>query len=205
MDMVCRQSYGVHHWKEGMGEGEDNELMCEACSISDEAFALLILYNNWDKWCAEMSTLPQKVDTYFMSIQMGCHKFQGQSDEGIAQYNELFEQIKTDRQTPHGKAREMEYLDQLKAARGTRKWVREQPEFQQVIIRAKNNLFLNKLRQCDDDGSNADGSEAESINTIAKQQFNTKIEFIMRTQLLLLNEFMYLVLCIANKIVQLLQ
>ena len=45
----------------------------------------------------------------------------------------------------------------------------------------------------------------ESINTITKQQFNTKIEFIMRTQLLLLNEFMYLVLCVANKIAQLLQ
>ena len=44
----------------------------------------------------------------------------------------------------------------------------------------------------------------ESINTIAEQQFNTKIEFIMRTQLLLLNEFVYL-LCVANKIVQLLQ
>ena len=45
----------------------------------------------------------------------------------------------------------------------------------------------------------------ESINTIAKQQFNTKIECIMRTQLLFLNEFMYLVLCVASKIVQLLQ
>jgi len=45
----------------------------------------------------------------------------------------------------------------------------------------------------------------ESINTIAKQQFNTKIELIMRTQLQLLNEFMYLVLCVANKNVQLLQ
>ena len=128
---------------------------------SDEAFALLILYNNWDKWCAEMSTPPQKVDTYFTSNQMGSHKFQGWSDEEIAKYNELFEWIETDHQTPHGKAREMEYLDQLKAAGGTRKWVREQPEFQQVIIRAKNNLFLNKLRQCDDDGSNADGSEVE--------------------------------------------
>ena len=45
----------------------------------------------------------------------------------------------------------------------------------------------------------------ESINTIAKQQFNTKIELIMRTQLQLLNEFVYLVLCVANKNVQLLQ
>ena len=52
-------------------------------------------------------------------------------------------------------------MDQLKAAGDTRKQVREQPEFQQVIIRAKNNLFLNKLRKCDDDGSNADGSEVE--------------------------------------------
>ena len=82
-----------------------------------------------------MSTPPQKVDTYFTSHLKGCCKFQGWSDEGIAKYNELFEWIKTDHQTPHGKAREMEYLDQLKAAGGTRKWVREQPEFQQAIIR----------------------------------------------------------------------
>ena len=98
-DKVMECITGKRVW----GKEKTMKLMCKVCSISNEVFALLILYNNWDKWCAEMSTPPQKVDTYFTSNQMGSHKFQGWSDEEIAKYNELFEWIETDHQTPHGK------------------------------------------------------------------------------------------------------
>ena len=86
-DKVMECVAGKRVW----GEEKTMKLMSKACSIFDEVFALLILYNNWDKWCAEMITPPQKVDTYFTSNLMGCCKFQGWSDEGIAKYNELLE------------------------------------------------------------------------------------------------------------------
>jgi hypothetical protein len=71
-------------------------LLSQSISVSDEAFALLLLLNDWDKWHAEQEAPPRKIDALYTSSTQGNKKFLGWSDAGIAKYNSLFKQKERD-------------------------------------------------------------------------------------------------------------
>jgi hypothetical protein len=90
------------------------------CTISDEAFALLLLENSYDRWldifCNNKGAVMQRrgvkqrafqSDTPTLYTKGGIkydktdmrQSVKGWSDEGIARFNVLFEQVKRDRET----------------------------------------------------------------------------------------------------------
>ena len=78
--------------------------------MSDKAFALLLILNNWDKWHAEQETPPRKIDALYTLSTQGNNKFLGWSDADIAKYNSLFKQIEHDRVTDTRKVMEEMFL-----------------------------------------------------------------------------------------------
>jgi len=99
------------------------ESLHDICSISDEAFALLLLENSWDKWMDQYnkdpaSLLPRRgrhqdkpVSTVKTKYTKGGYKYnndqettmstlshnKGWSQEGIKRYNQLYDLVEADR------------------------------------------------------------------------------------------------------------
>jgi hypothetical protein len=91
-------------------------------TVSDEAFAILTLENNWDRWMAmaiadlwktspvptkwtvtkDKSTIaaPREGDAATQKCEAEARRFRGWSAKGILRYNQLFDQIKKERTTP---------------------------------------------------------------------------------------------------------
>jgi hypothetical protein len=101
--------------KRAWGKEKSMKVLTESITASDEAFALLLLINNWDKWLAEEEKPPRKKDPMYTGSTKGNKKFQGWSDLGIAKYNELLEKVEHDRDSMQGKEIEKAFL-QAKAS-----------------------------------------------------------------------------------------
>jgi hypothetical protein len=65
---------GHHLWK----KTSSIHLISEICTVSDEAFALLVLENNWGKWMSNGQESPK-----YTSNAAGNKMFEGWSEDGI--------------------------------------------------------------------------------------------------------------------------
>ena len=84
--------------------------MSKYATISDEAFALLILENNYETWMdmaltgnTKTSKIPQKYTNGGMSqgkVGTSQHN-KGWSDEGLCRFNELFDLVEKNRDLPY--------------------------------------------------------------------------------------------------------
>jgi hypothetical protein len=94
----------------GWGNGKTMKLLSQSITVPNEAFTLLLLLNNWDKWHAEQGAPPRKIDALYTSSTQGNKKFLGWSNASIAKYNLLFKQIECDRVTDTRKVMEEMFL-----------------------------------------------------------------------------------------------
>jgi hypothetical protein len=74
----------------------------QIATVSDEAFALLLLENSWEMWVA-VATEQRDVPSPKYSMRgPGTKKYQGWTEEGIARFNELFDEVEEDRRIDKG-------------------------------------------------------------------------------------------------------
>jgi hypothetical protein len=126
--------------RRGWGKEKTMKILSESVTVSDEAFALLILVNNWDKWMAEHNSLARKIDALYTSSTQGNKKFSGWSDAGIQKYNKLFDQIEKDRSSDQRREMEEKFLKSLQRTNGSNKR-KSTEDVSQERIKARNTLF----------------------------------------------------------------
>jgi hypothetical protein len=141
---------GKKEWKK-----EKSKLLVSKSSVtvSDEAFALLLLVNSWDKFehIAERPDATDKSDlpaTRFTEKKGRNKRMQGWSQEGIKRYNLLCEYVKQDRESAAGMLFEAEFLKY----------------HQDEMVRKKACLSS--------DGNEGDDDDEEMIETPMHQAFN---------------------------------
>jgi hypothetical protein len=102
--------------------------LSEYCSVSDEAMAFLVYYNNYDVWVYKLlgdenATMPSQ--RFFESTKGRGHTY---NQDGRKYYNRIFEMIKNDRKE-RGKQFDQEFLkymnDTLANVRDNRKGKRK--------------------------------------------------------------------------------
>ena len=74
-----------------------SHLISEIATISDEAFALFIVENSFQVWCASVDEKGENVAPKYSMRGPGTKKFQGWNKEGITRFNELYDKVETDR------------------------------------------------------------------------------------------------------------
>ena len=94
-------------------ENRCDRLMSDYISVSDEAFAILIFENNYDTWCDMVKRNNTKLSTVIRKYTNGgsssgknsssTRRYQGWNSEGIKRFNDLFDLVKEDRESPHAK------------------------------------------------------------------------------------------------------
>ena len=139
--------------------------MTEVATISDEAFAHLLLENNFDRWVDihksrpiahslpgkkkrwESDVLP-KYTVGGLAATGGSRKYKGWTNEGIARYNTLFAAVKADRRK--NKNFDVQYGDAVKYKDGAAAAVRDGPP-PPPTPRATHQLWENDSDTEDDD------------------------------------------------------
>ena len=134
-------------------------------TVSDEAFAILTIENNWDRWIAmagteewKTSPVPTKwtvtrtkadnakqkaTTTGSQNSEPTARRFRGWSSEGIQRYNQLFDEIKAERQTGRAKRFEEKLLEhfQHKKAKGNKKHKKKEQQPQTPFPVPKHELW----------------------------------------------------------------
>ncbi len=88
-------------------------------TISDEAFALVLLVNSWDVWSDTTNSGDSK--TRFTRNGAGTKKNEGWTQEGLEQFNQIARMVRTDRKTTNRKKFEETYMrDKLETAANKR-------------------------------------------------------------------------------------
>ena len=98
-------------------------------SVSDEAFALLLLSNSWEvfkeyavvKASQEMSGTKLVAKPKYTSKRGGSRRFEGWTRAGIAEYNTLCQRIVQDRNSDMGEQFESEFLEFMKEQNGNKR------------------------------------------------------------------------------------
>ena len=142
----------------------------EICTVSDEAFALLLLENSYDRWkdiFEKRGGIPQQhrgekkrqCDSdiapkytnggirYSSTVQ---HKTKGWTKEGIQRYNELFQLVGEDRE------RHPKFLQRLKAKQMVPKSTRKQSDQPELVT------AVHSLWEKDNSTNVAEYSQSES-------------------------------------------
>ena len=78
-------------------------------TVSDEAFALLLLVNSWDLWTETDATATTKQSKYTRN-GAGTKKNEGWTRDGLVRFNELAKMVKMDRSMPHATTFEADYM-----------------------------------------------------------------------------------------------
>lgn len=153
-DNFLSQVVGRVQWRDGVTRLEVREL----ATVTDEAFALLVLENIWDVWTTtpleelkkapvdgngKRVVRPGKYTSKWQSVK----RLEGWSEEGLERMNALMDLVKNDRTT--NKEWDRRYLEekQSKALGGSRKRKRSSVETKK------------KVTVKDDFGDESDGSE----------------------------------------------
>ena len=86
---------GKKNWKRKKFIG----LMAECCTVSDEAFGLLMLDNYWDRWVDLYEKKPknQVAKATYTSSSMGHRKFSSWTPDGLTKFNALYKMVKWQR------------------------------------------------------------------------------------------------------------
>jgi len=120
-DNFLSRIVGISVWKEGCQKKKVSEM----ATISDEAFALLLMENYWDYW-ANLNLQDYKSEVVYdtgsnkkikrtanwgkyTKIAYGARRYGGWTSSGLLRFNELFHQVKADR-LKNGDVVEEEYL-----------------------------------------------------------------------------------------------
>ena len=103
LDKILECVAGRRGWK----KARTTQLVSQYCTVSDEAFALLTLENNWEKWEKRQKRGPGK----YTSSTQGNKMFEGWSEEGLKRYNQIYQVVKQDRNKKEAKAFEMRFRD----------------------------------------------------------------------------------------------
>ena len=114
---------GVNAWKKQKTKvtvsAFDPNTKCPYVSVSDEAFALLLLENYLVKWkyrwqCHQDNKQYQRQPGRYTSSNAGHVEFGGWTNKGIMRFNELVQIVKTDRNGQHAPKLEQKLLQELK-------------------------------------------------------------------------------------------
>jgi hypothetical protein len=101
-DNVLALVIGKHVWRTRCGV----EMISQFVSISDEAFALLLLENSWGVWkhlAEKKEEDATVVKARYTMNGAGTKKNHGWTKEGLMRFFELIEEVKNDRKEDHGK------------------------------------------------------------------------------------------------------
>ena len=127
-------------------------------TVSDEAFALLVLENGWEKWTKQHNekTTNKKAKKDIKSLHTndareGNSSFDGWKPEGLDRFNMLVYKVIRDRKSVEGKAFDKQYNDGLLQASSaaTRKKKRPPETDPEVMKRNKIELYNPNLETCD--------------------------------------------------------
>ena len=135
----------------------------ELCTVSDEAFALLLLENSWDRWCDMYGKDPtlllprrggKNQDKSVVSLvttmyTTGGYRYavhaanmvkakKGWSQDGIRRYNQLFDMVESDR-AAHPEF--VGYLTYYLVGDGTNKGPKKPVSPKEPPVRVRHNLF----------------------------------------------------------------
>ena len=85
-------------------------------TVSDEAFALLILENGWERFVfyasnEEKNEVQKLPPNLYTGRKGGNMIYEGWSDDGIERFNELCSQVKSDRMSSEGQTFEKSFLN----------------------------------------------------------------------------------------------
>lgn len=115
--------------KRGWGKVKAVHLVSDYCSISDEAFTLLALENNWRRW----SSKEKRGKGVYTASMQGNKMFEGWSEEGLQRYNELYRLVKENRESEEGKKFERAFREK-KQAELKNKVLRKSPVPKKAIV-----------------------------------------------------------------------
>ena len=127
-------------------------------TVSDEAFALLVLENGWEKWTelhkdktTDKKARKKKKSLYTNDVREGNSSFDGWKPEGLDRFNMLVYKVIRDRKSVEGKAFDKQYNDGLLQASSaaTRKKKRPPETDPEVMKRNKIELYNPNLETCD--------------------------------------------------------
>jgi len=127
-------------------------------TVLDEAFALLVLENGWEKWTKQCKnkTTDKKAKKDMKSlhtndVREGNSSFDGWKPEGLDRFNMLVYKVIRDRKSVEGKAFDKQYNDGLLQASSaaTRKKKRPPETDPEVMKRNKIELYNPNLETCD--------------------------------------------------------
>jgi hypothetical protein len=144
-------------------------------TVSDEAFALLLLINSWNKFefiadhpqCEARGELPS---TLYTEKKGRNKKMRGWSQEGINNFNHLCECVVKDRQSESGKRFETSFLkyhtnEQLRVKAGIGASDDYDSDTEQMENSAPQNKAFNQLKDmCEQQSDDEDDSECEFGN-----------------------------------------
>ena len=93
-------------------ENRCDRLISDYISVSDEAFAILIFENNYETWCDMVKRNNTKLSPVIRKYTNGgsssgkngsSRRYQGWNSEGIKRFNDRFDLVKADRESPHAR------------------------------------------------------------------------------------------------------
>ena len=116
-DTVLECTAGKKEWKL---QKYKLEISASCATVSDEAFALLLLVNSWDKFEflseSDMRDVGSDAPPTLFTEKRGRNKkMQGWSNQGIDKFNQLCQFVIADRSSAEGQKFEMEFLEHQKA------------------------------------------------------------------------------------------
>jgi hypothetical protein len=157
----------------GKKEWKKDKLSCKvskAVTVSDEAFALLLLSNSWEVF-EEYATNEKnnnfkrdiKAKAKYTSKRGGSRRFEGWTQEGIALYNKLSQRIVADRNSLMGEQFEIEFMGLMREKYGNKRKRNGEGEDE----RDENSRPLRAFREDDIEEANGEKSDSEENGNVA--------------------------------------
>jgi DNA polymerase III gamma/tau subunit len=179
---------GKRDWKKVRGQG----MLSPNVSVSDEAYAVFLLENNWEFWKAMHDSPDQKefmkntsmAPLYTRGDTHCTVKFQGVPVAGLKRFNELYDEVKEDRKKPNAfefennyRLKKQEEMEKEKMEKdGKKESKKETKEKLEEIVVPKHDL--DEDSENEDDGmtilhersyENSSGSETMSEHSKKKE------------------------------------
>ena len=111
-----RLTWGKQKYHQTVSEAKDfSDARQSIVSITDEAFALLMIENYRNKWeshfrCSETGMAKVKVEAKYTSSRLGTTEYGGWSWEGFQRFNQLVKLVEDNRLAAQSNAKELELL-----------------------------------------------------------------------------------------------
>ena len=162
LDNILQLVAGKRKWK----RDKHNQLVTEAVSISDEAFGMIVLENNWSRWsnmALNKNTSVSSVSSKFTTKGKCNENFKGWSYDGQMRFIELAKQIKKDRRSGIGKAAEMKFLKFKQRGNSNQENDNEKSEFEKS--ESLKNMINITYNEFEDDSSESEEEDEESVSS----------------------------------------